>query len=93
MKKTLIAIILALTATTAQAVSISKHVTTIKTGHQAPVSQAYNIGYQNGKSDAYFKIGRTMVFVGVATIAGVVIYHIGKDSRWSANENGVIYRF
>lgn len=49
--------------------------------------------YNRGKTAAYNNVARTVVIAGVAIIAGVVIYHLGKESRWTTNENGIAYRF
>ena len=46
-----------------------------------------------GKHDAYNNVARTAVIVGFTVIAGVIIYQLGKESRWTTNENGVVYRF
>lgn len=53
----------------------------------------YQRGYRRGKNDAYNHVAKTVFFVGVATITGVMIYQAGKQSRWGVNENGVTYRF
>lgn len=53
----------------------------------------YNEGYKAGKSHAYNNTAKGVFIVGVAIIAGMIIYQAGKDSRWGVNENGVTYRF
>ena len=54
----------------------------------------YNNGYRAGKHHAYNNIVRTVALVGFATVAGVIIYQAGKDSRWTMTEDGNIgYRF
>lgn len=53
----------------------------------------YNHGYKDGKHDAYMNVGRTLVITGAVVIAGIIIYELGRDSRWTANEKGVVYRF
>lgn len=92
MKKLLTATILATTMTSAYALP-----TVIPSGYVIPQTSqyqaGYNSGYHKGKSDAYNKIGKTVFFVGLATIAGVFIYELGKESCWTVNENGVVYRF
>lgn len=89
MRKLLFALLLATATQTASAVPIM-------TGGR-PVNPAYNsqynVGYRHGKHDAYNNVARTVVFLGVATIAGIIIYQAGKESRWTTNEKGVVYRF
>lgn len=52
----------------------------------------YNTGYKRGKDHAYNNVAKTVAFVGVAVVAGVIIYHLANP-RWTTNENGVVYRF
>lgn len=63
------------------------------TYHAPSYSVGYHIGYEDGKSSAYNHVARAAAITGLAVIAGVVIYHIGKESHWTANEKGVVYRF
>ena len=85
-------------------VSVLALTTTISTANAMPTlpymgtprpqyNNGYNVGYHNGKSDAYNNVARAVVFTGVAIIAGVAIYQLGKESRWTTNERGVVYRF
>jgi len=69
--------------------------TTISTANAMPpyYNHGYNVGYHNGKSDAYNNVACAVVFTGVAIIAGIAIYQLGKESRWGVNQNGVTYRF
>lgn len=55
--------------------------------------KSYQMGYDSGKSHAYNNIAKTVAIVGVAIVAGVIIYHAGKESRWGANKNGIVYKF
>ena len=89
MKKLVSVLALATTISTANAMPTLPHMGT-------PIPQynyGYNIGYHNGKHDAYNNVARTAVIVGFTVIAGVIIYQLGKESRWTTNENGVVYRF
>ena len=85
-------------------VSVLALTTTISTANAMPTlpnmgtprpqyNNGYNVGYHNGKRDAYTNVARTAVIVGVAVIAGVIIYQLGKDSNWGVNQNGVTYKF
>ena len=87
MRKLLFALLLATATQTAPALSVGHYVGA--TGYETP----YNAGYRHGKHDAYNNVARTVVFLGVATIAGIIIYQAGKESRWTTNEKGVVYRF
>jgi hypothetical protein len=85
MKKILIALAFLMCGVSANAATIIRPVPTY--------SQGYHIGYNQGKQDAYNNIGRTVAIVGAVVIASVVIYELGRESRWTANEKGVVYRF
>lgn len=87
MKKLLTATILATTIGTATAAPIMTGTNTYSNHH------IYHNGYSDGKHDAYNNVARTAVIVGFAVIAGVVIYKLGQNSRWTTNQNGVAYRF
>lgn len=54
---------------------------------------AYNRGYRAGKQHVYNQIGKDLVYVGTAVIAGIIIYQLGKNSNWTVSERGVGYRF
>ena len=58
-----------------------------------PVQRTYNNGYNQGKRDAYNNVARTVFIVGAVVIVGTIIYELGKESRWTTNENGITYRF
>lgn len=92
MKKLLTAIVLITTITSAHALP-----TVIPAGHAVPPSSAYqagyNSGYDNGKQDAYHNVAKTVFITAVVVVAGTIIYQLGKESRWTANESGVVYRF
>lgn len=85
MKKILIALALVFGCISADAATIVRPVSTY--------SQGYATGYSHGKDDAYANVGRTVVIVGAVVIASVMIYELGRESRWTANEKGVVYRF
>lgn len=95
MKKLLLAIALATSTTSANALGISNYIG--RPQHTSQYSVGYHhgksVGYHQGKSDAYNNVARTLVIGGMVVIAGVIIYKLGQDSRWTANENGVVYRF
>ncbi len=84
MKKLLIATTLALSIGAANAVPIITHSNDHSTYHQ---------GYTDGKKHAYNNVGRAVVITGMVVIAGVIIYQLGRESRWTATRNGVGYRF
>lgn len=87
MKKLLTAIIIATSCANANAMSSIRHIP------MQPHNNSYQIGYHTGKQHAYNNVARTAVFVGMAVVASVFIYQLGKDSRWGANENGITYKF
>ena len=87
MKKLLTAIVIATSCTNANAMSSIRRITT------QSYNNSYQIGYHTGKQHAYDKVARTVAIVGVAVVASVFIYQLGKDSRWGANENGITYKF
>jgi len=87
MKKLLTAIIIATSCANANALSSIRHIP------MQPHQGSYQIGYHTGKQHAYNNVARTAVFVGMAVVAGVIIYELGKESRWTANENGIVWRF
>lgn len=53
----------------------------------------YNVAYHQGKNAAYQNVATTLFVVGAVAIAGVIIYRLGEESRWTANQNGIVYRF
>ncbi len=89
MKKLLTAAVLATTIGTAQAVPAMTRPTTPRPTY----NYGYNVGYHHGKNDAYNNVARTAVIVGAVVIAGIIVYHLGEESRFTANEKGVVYRF
>lgn len=89
MKKLLTAAVLATTIGTAQAVPTMNAISTPRPTY----NNGYSAGYHEGKNDAYANVARTAVIVGAVVIAGVIIYQLGKESRWATNEKGVVYRF
>lgn len=89
MKKLVSAVALATTISTANAMSLPNYI-----GVPRPqYDHSYNAGYRAGKHDAYNNVGRTLVITGFVVIAGAMIYHLGKESRWGVNQNGVTYKF
>lgn len=88
MKKLLTAAVLATTIGTAQAVPAMT-----RPYPHPTYNNGYHVGYNHGKNDAYANVARTAVIVGAVVIATVVIYQLGKESRWTTNEKGVVYRF
>ena len=92
MKKLLTATILATTMTSAYAnIRIPPAGYVIQNPSQ--YQSAYNSGYHKGKQDAYNNVIKTVFVTAFVVAAGTMIYHLGKESRWTANENGVVYRF
>ena len=85
MKKILIVLTFLMCGVSANAATLIRPVPTY--------SQGYHTGYHQGKQDAYSNIGRTAFIVGAVVIASVMIYELGRESRWTANEKGVVYRF
>lgn len=88
MKKLLVALTLALTIGNANAIPVMT-----SPSHPTPHNNGYNVGYHNGKKDAYNNVARTAVVVGLFAVATVIIYQATKETRWTANEKGVVYRF
>ena len=88
MKKLISALAISTIVSTAQALPNMRPI-----AHNPASNTSYNLGYNNGKSHAYERSARTAVIVGVAVIAGVIIYQLGKDSNWGVNQNGVTYKF
>lgn len=89
MKKTLIALTLALTIGNANALPTLIEPTDPQPTHNT----GYDIGYRHGKNDAYNNVARTLVITGIVIAAGIVIYNAGQESRWTANEKGIVYKF
>lgn len=85
MKKILIALALVFGGMSADAATIIRPVSTY--------SQGYHTGYHQGKQDAYNNVARTATIVGFVVIASVMIYELGRESRWTTNDKGVVYRF
>lgn len=89
MKKTITALTIALSISTAQARTITPQQNNYSSGY----STGYSVGYNNGKNDAYNNTARAVVIIGAVAIATVAVYHLGKNSRWTASENGIGYKF
>ncbi len=86
MKKLLLSLFLSLFVLTANAATYTP---TYSQGYSA----GYSAGHRAGKSDAYNNVGRTVFFVGTAVIVGAIIYTLGQESRWTAHNGQVGYRF
>jgi hypothetical protein len=91
MKKLITSIILATTLGFVQPSMANGPYTTAQ--YALGYHNGYHNGYDEGKDSAYRHVARTAVIIGAVVIAGVIIYQIGKESRWTANEKGVVYRF
>lgn len=89
MKKLISVLALTTTISSANALSIGNYIGVPRTHYQ----NGYEAGYSAGKSHAYNKAAKAIFFTGFTVIAGVIIYQLGKESRWTTNENGVVYRF
>jgi hypothetical protein len=89
MKKLISSLVLATTISTANAMPTLPNMGTPRQHY----NNSYESGYRAGKSHAYNKVAKVMFFTGFTVIAGVIIYQLGKESRWEVNENGVVYRF
>lgn len=93
MKKLLTAVLTLSVIGTAQASAIMPVLPKVHPVYVHNHYNAYQSGYRNGKSDAYDHVAKTVFFVGTAVIAGVIIYQLGKESRWTAHDGQVGYRF
>ena len=89
MKKLLIALTLATTTGVVNAMPVMN----IPNYSTPTHNYSYQNGYNKGKHDAYYNVAKTAVFVGFTVIAGMIIYELGKESRWTTNENGIVYKF
>lgn len=89
MKKLITALVLSTTISSANAMNVGNYVGMPRT----PYQNGYEAGYSAGKSHAYNKAAKAIFFTGFTVIAGVIIYQLGKESSWTTNENGVVYRF
>lgn len=56
-------------------------------------NHTYSAAYHHGKHDAYQNVATTLFVVGAIAIVGVAVYNLGEESRWTANDKGVVYRF
>lgn len=89
MKKLIAGIALATTIGTAQAVPAIHGIAPANPTH----NYNYNVAYHQGKNAAYQNVATTLFVVGAIAIAGVVVYHLGENSRWGVSENGLSYKF
>ena len=89
MKKILIALTVVFSMSAAHAVPAITQMNATRPANNS----AYSVGYHHGKSDAYNNTARTLFIVGAVVIAGVVVYHLGQESRWGVSENGLSYKF
>lgn len=106
MKKLLTIGLTALTVTTANATpSIKGNIASTSTlpvaGYVVPKGQVvrhiyndgYDHGYKAGKNKQRANTVKALVITGGLVVLGLSIYELGKNSRWTANEDGVVYRF
>ena len=94
MRKLLFATIVGLITATASAapnIPVAGHTNTSQ--YYRGYQNGYHTGYDNGKQDERAKIGKALVITGAVVIVGTIIYQLGKESRWTATENGITYRF
>lgn len=89
MKKLISVLALTTTISSANALNVGNYVGVPRTPYQT----GYDAGYSAGKNHAYNNVAKTLFFTGFTVIAGVIIYQLGKESRWTTNEKGVVYRF
>ena len=89
MKKLITALVLSTTISSAYALNVGNYVGVPRTPYQT----GYDAGYSAGKNHAYNNVAKTLFFTGFTVIAGVIIYQLGKESRWTTNESGIVYRF
>lgn len=89
MKKLITALVLSTTISSAYALNVGNYVGMPRTPYQT----GYDAGYSAGKNHAYNNVAKTLFFTGFTVIAGVIIYQLGKESRWGVNQNGVTYKF
>lgn len=87
MRKIFIALLLGVLATNANAKN------SYKTPCQKSYSAGYTVGYDRGKTHAYNKVGKATVILGTAVLVSLVVYQLGKESRWTATDNGLTYKF
>ncbi len=88
MKKILVFVFMLMSCANAQALSSIRNIP--MHNHYS----SYDSGYRAGKNHAYNNVARTVAIVGIATVAAVIIYQAGKDSRWTMTDEGNIgYRF
>lgn len=92
MKKLLTAAVLATTISTANA---TQPTTIVRPITPAQVYQnGYNAGHRTGKNDAYNHVAKTVFVVSAVVVAGILVYELGKESRWGVNQDGnITYRF
>lgn len=66
-------------------------------GHTAGYYKGYNNGYKSGyrkaKADVREKIVKATMVVVATALIGSAVYQLGRNSRWTATENGLTYRF
>lgn len=63
------------------------------TGYSRGFKNGYNSGYRKARTDARKKIAKTTGVVVATAVIGTLIYQLGRESRWTATENGLTYRF
>lgn len=97
MKKLLIAVVLAtaVSSANAMATNIMHRAHPVHTVTPAQTYQnGYSTGYHAGKNNAYNHVAKTAFIVGAVVVAGIIVYELGKESRWGVNQDGnITYRF
>lgn len=92
MKKILTILIMSAICSTANAARI---ITPIRPITPAQTYQnGYSAGYHAGKNNAYDHVAKTVFVVSAVVVAGIIVYELGKESRWGINQDGnITYRF
>lgn len=90
MKKLISAIaITSVLSAPAHALSINNYLN----GHHDGYHAGYNSGYRNGYHAGKDHVAKNVMIVAGIAIVAVAVYELGKNSRWTANQDGIAYRF
>jgi hypothetical protein len=87
MKKLITALVLSTTIPSAYALNVGNYVGV------TPHTSDYDLGYHDGKHHAYNNAAKVLFFTGFTIIAGIIVYELGKESCWTTNEKGIVYKF